>query len=154
MLRLGNGSTDTGSNYAWRQSANGGSEEVYTTQSNIMIGGGSGTYPKFVVGYVFNISGEEKLCIFHSINRRATGAGNAPERTENVGKWVNTSNPLDTITANSSAGTFNSDSIISALGDTGQTASPAKILDGLIFEETDTNKHYIYDSSTDTWTEV
>jgi hypothetical protein len=155
MLRLGNGSTDTGSNYAWRQcTVASNADETYNTQSSIMIGGGSGTHDKFVVGYICNISGEEKLTISHSINRRATG-NNTPERSENVGKWVYTSNPLDTITANSSAGTFNSDSNLSVLGDDiTPSTTPAKILDGLIFEETDTNLHFIYNASTDTWAEV
>jgi hypothetical protein len=156
MLRLGNGSTNTDNNYAWRQcTVANNAEEIYDTQSSIMIGGGSGTHDKFVVGYICNISGEEKLTISHSINRRATG-NNTPERSENVGKWTITNEPvIDTITANSSAGTFNSDSNISVLGsDLTPATTPAKIQDGLIFEETDTNKHYIYTASTDTWSEV
>ena len=154
MLQLGNGSTNTGTNYAYRQCANGGSEEAGSgqqSQSSIIIGGGSGTHPKFVVGYICNISGEEKLCIFNSINRRATGAANAPERTENVGKWSIINNPvIDTITVNSSSGTFNSDSNLSVLGSDG--VASMKVQDGAIFYETDTNKSYVLNNNT--WSEV
>jgi len=146
---------DTGSSqYAKRSSINGATDVTSTSDSFVRIDSDSAT-DMFSILNVIGISTEEKLNITQTVTSGTTGAGTAPDRWEIVFKWINTSDSITRIdTNNTSAGSYNTDSNLSALGSEGQTAVTAKIQDGLIFEETDTNKHYIYDSSTDTWTEL
>ena len=92
---------DTGSNYAFRYSSDGGSDTAQTGYPHSGLGyydglgaGESG----FTVGYTANLSGKEKLTIGHHVsNKSGTGAGTAPNRVEAVGKWVNTSSALNRI---------------------------------------------------------
>ena len=97
-FRLGNGSADTGSNYARRFSGDGGADGTGTSQAFVKIGiNGSASLPRFHASYIANLSGNEKLAITHGVGPNAAGAGTAPSRRESVWKWVNTSNPLDVI---------------------------------------------------------
>jgi hypothetical protein len=154
LFRVGNTTIDSGSNYAFRRSYDGGAENLATSQTELQMSGVGATQDTFYVLYSVNIAAEEKLFIANQIRQNSAGAGNAPHRRELVGKWVDTSNQFDIVQAVASTGDISNDSNITVLGDTGQTAVTAKIQDGLIFEETDTNKHYIYTASTDTWTEI
>ena len=79
-----------------------------------------------------------------------------PHRSEIVGKWIPTS--LDTqITSiqiqNAGSGSFDNPVEIQVWGTDEFTASDAKAVNGTIFEESDTGKHYMFDG-TDTWNEV
>ncbi len=91
FFRTGNGSVDTGSNYSQRRQKNGGSD---TTQTSAVYwqgqNPGSNSNTGFGVGYLANLSDKEKLFMIHH-----TRATSTPERVEVVGKWANTSNPLD-----------------------------------------------------------
>ena len=89
FYRTGNGSVDTGSNYAQRREKNGGADTTQTSAS-YWQGQNPGTNAnnRFGVGYLANLSAQEKLFMFDSVS------GNN-ERTNIVGKWANTSNPLD-----------------------------------------------------------
>jgi len=116
--RLGNSSVDTGSNYATRSSTNGGADGTGTSATQI-DGFNSTTTEgeQFHVGYLANLSGNEKLMIEHEVVRGIAGASNAPYRRELVGKWANTSNPLDIIQKyNSLTGSFNTNSELVVLG--------------------------------------
>ncbi len=114
--RLGNGGADAGSNYAVRFSRDGGADTAQASQTQLG-GTQSASSPSFQMMYIFNLSGEEKLVILNEIVQNTAGAGTAPKRTEQVGKWVNTSNPIDTIQAfNADSGSFTNDSNISVLG--------------------------------------
>lgn len=95
-LRLGSGSADTGSNYAFRASNNGGADGAYANRVDAHWVGGWGAIPEFYVTYIANLSAKEKL-VMAQRNYGAVGAASAPNRTEFVGKWTNTSNPLDYI---------------------------------------------------------
>jgi hypothetical protein len=115
--RVGNGSIDTGSNYAWRKSEDGGADStgVSTTVGVIQEGGLAGQM--FAVTNYTNLSNKEKLAISHSNVATTTGAGTAPQRTESVFKWTNTSNVIDQIRATTaSANTINSGSEVVVLG--------------------------------------
>ena len=92
--RLGNSTIDTGSNYAYRRSANGGADGT-TASTTSLNQWRQNNAPHFGVRYISNLSGKEKLCVDHTVSQDAAGAGNAPERTEVVSKWDNTSNPID-----------------------------------------------------------
>ena len=118
-LRLGNGSVDTGSNYATRRNENGGTDVTGTSQDHITITPEGGANPQLIVGYIANRSANEKLTLNHSVHRKTAGAANEPGRGEVVGKWTNTSNPLDVIrmyNGNAGSGDYASGSELVILG--------------------------------------
>ena len=106
--------SDTGSNYARRYSENGGSDGTSTSSTFIASGYG---YDGFGINYIVNISSEEKLLIYDDVDSNTAGAGNAPNRVEEVAKWVNTSEVIDEINiVNGGADNFATDSNITVLG--------------------------------------
>ena len=117
FVRLGNGSVDTGSNYSRRLSPTGTSDSTLINQTGI-----SDWYPStsdtnfLTVGYISNLSGNEKLIMDNKVTQNTAGASTAPNRIEQVGKWINTSNPLDTVNFNASSNTFASGSEVVVLG--------------------------------------
>ena len=118
-MRMGNGSTDTGANYAGRYSVLGAADVGETTQTrmNCYTELTDVDYNTFHTGYVSNYTSKEKLLIDHGVGLDATGATTAPYRGQSVGKWVNTSNPLNYLTAtNLSGGDFNTGSELVVLG--------------------------------------
>ena len=96
-FRFGSGSVDSGSNYAYRQNANGGTDSTAVTQTRAHPVGGYSNADEFYVGYIANLSLKEKLLQMHRLYGLGGGAGNDPKRAEYASKWVNTSNPLDTL---------------------------------------------------------
>ncbi len=97
-LRLGSSSTlDTGSNYAYRGSANGGADATATSSTSLDTFNGDQTVGNlsYCNGFFINNAANEKLIIYHSALIGTAGAGTAPARRENVGKWANTSNQAD-----------------------------------------------------------
>ena len=119
-LRTGNGSFDTGNNYATRRSINGGSDGTSTSTEGLWGSGATGMGAGescLIVGYAANLSGEEKLFQWHTTTRSGSGAGNAPDRMENTGKWINTSNPLDRLRVGyGGSNTYATDSELVVLG--------------------------------------
>jgi hypothetical protein len=93
------GAKDTDDNYANRVSKNGASSgNGYNTRANIVFSAKSGgTQPEFGVSYIGNKSNKEKLLIGNNVNAHTAGAGQEPDRTEFVGKHVQTSNPLNVV---------------------------------------------------------
>jgi len=144
---------DTNSVYATRRQVDGGTDATITSDSNLNSHD-QGTTGKFQVNYVSNISGEEKLTIGFVIFPTATGAGTAPRRHEQVGKYV--PSPDADITSNShiseSAQEYPIGTNLTTLG--GDETETVTLQNGTIFEETDTNKAYIWNSSTKTWTQL
>jgi hypothetical protein len=150
-LKLGNGSIDTGYNFASRASEDGATDGTSASANHIQFGGGSNVYPNFSIGYFVNISSEEKLMINHNMNQMNLGSGTAPKRREQVGKWSNTNNVFDIMRATTTvSSTWNTDSNITVIGSDGTESM--RIQDGAIFYETDTNKEYLL--SNNTWTEL
>ena len=112
-LRL---NADTGNNYAHRRSVNGASDATNTSHNRIVsdtdIDGSD-----FTVSEFNNISAQEKLGILHRVHQSGSGAGNAPEREEMIGKWVNTSSRITSIqSVNTETGDFDTGSEILVLG--------------------------------------
>jgi hypothetical protein len=147
--RVGNGSIDTGSNYANRSSENGTSEATAISQTYHK---NSGSVPSdmFAINYAVNIATEEKLFISHNVVRSTAGAGTAPQRMESVGKWANTSDQFNYIeTVNDQAGDYTTDSNLSALGSDLTPAAaitfPTNVQTGSRAEITDTRKMYSYE---------
>ena len=146
--RIDNISTST---YAQRHSINGGGDGTTSGDSWQIhyYGTASGTY--FTVGYMCNISGEEKLRIHHRIEQGTAGADQIPYRLEFVGKQTSTTQLTDYQQFDDGGGSYyDTDSNLSVLGSDG--VESMKVQDGAIFYETDTNKSYVL--SSDVWTEL
>ena len=119
FLRLGNGSVDSGSNYAFRTSQNGGADGTTTSTSSITNSTATSDADKtFSVMYVANYSSKEKLLINNTVSQETAGAGTAPDRAETVGKWTNTSNVINLINSfdNGAGGNLNTGSEVVVLG--------------------------------------
>jgi hypothetical protein len=150
--RLGSSTIDTGSNYANRYADN-GSASFVTSQTELVQAPDSSAYDKFCIYYWLNIATQEKLGIGWSVDTQTAGAGTAPKRGERASKWANTSNQADVAElANSGAGDFATGSNVTILG--GDETETASLQDGTIFEETDTNKSYIWNATSQTWTQL
>lgn len=115
-IRLGKTSIDTGANYASRESPNGGADftrinqnQFYTNMNNIN---------EFHIGYFINVGTQEKLGVVFSVGQNTAGAGTAPARSEQVGKWTNTTNQFDIAELFDAGGTgsYTVDSNITILG--------------------------------------
>jgi len=107
---------DTGSNYATRTSANGGSENTQVNQTQIDISTG-GTGNMFFSMFIVNNSATEKLCISHVVEEGSAGAGNYTDREETVAKWANTSAQITEIDIiELSGGQFNAGTILKVWG--------------------------------------
>ena len=146
-----NGAT---SNYAFRSSLNGGNDGADASEGYINIGTSfTGTSNILGIMNITNIASEEKLVISECIGAQS-GAGNPPERKEVIGKWAETSNQITNITVhNSGSGSYDTGSYITVFGASGDVTSDTTD-DGTIFEESDTGKHYIWNATSDSWTEV
>ena len=147
-----NFNNDTGSNYAFQSNYAGSGNYASINQTKFSYNDSSTHDSIFVVPYILNIAGEEKLIIADQATIGATGAGNAPNRAEQVGKWVNTSDAITSIkhTQSSSGGDYISGSNVSALGSDG--VASLNVQDGAVYYETDTNKSYVLYNNT--WSEL
>ena len=141
----------TSTSIAYRAINNGTIQTGITGESDLRLGDGTSDMQGFNVGYVCNITGEEKLGINFYVNAMATTVGTAPSRSDRVFKDSTTAQftslrfRMHTGAANVIAGTN-----LSALGSDGVESTTVQ--DGAIFYETDTNKSYVlYNGS---WTEV
>ena len=139
--------------YARRGSSNGAADFTSTSGDHWNTGQDiSGD--EFIVQYTNSISGEEKLAIMFTVSESTSGATTAPARKEQVGKFV--PSPDADITRidfnNDQAGDYDTGTNLSAL--TGDETETVSLQDGTIFEETDTNKAYIWSSSSQTWTQL
>ena len=115
-LRLGNSSVDTGSNYASRISENGGGESIATNRTNIRLNSSGASRHEFDIVYIANLSGKEKLVQGNSLINWVSGAGGDVHRKEIVGKWANTSNPIDVIQRYFTSGAAQSGDEVVVLG--------------------------------------
>lgn len=110
-------SSDSGTNYASRESGNGNADNTHTNDTDLpTVQFGANT--ELVIGYMCNISGEEKLFLMWTIDQNTAGAGNAPTRRELAGKHVTTSGQItDVEWYDNAAGTsIANDSNLSVIG--------------------------------------
>jgi len=118
-VRLGNSTIDTGANYAIKRSHNGAADETFTngTFGVMTTSGAPSNDNEFINMFIINNASNEKLAISHYSRKNTSGAANAPNRGEIVGKWANTSNQCNIIQAhNDQSGDFVSGSIIKVWG--------------------------------------
>ena len=107
-----------------------------------------------LTGNITNHISEEKMWVCQGMES-VSGVGTAPERKESIGKWDEKTEQITRIEAKTSANTFSAGSHITVWGsdgadDTVTTGFP----NGSVYEETDTGKHQIWNSTTNTWTEI
>ena len=147
---------NSNTDYARRQSYNGGSDSTNTSESFIQYSNNV-TVPQFCVLFGVNIDSKDKLFIMFQNRQGTAGAGTAPDRYEMVSKIDTTTNTgqytrIDN--NNPESGSYDTDSNVSVLGSdvTPAAAVPPTVIDGSIFYETDTKKEYVLYNST--WTEV
>ena len=108
--------SDTGSNYAVRESVNGGADSTNVSQANTDNLTGTVTGDVFATINIINEVSKEKLFISNGLES-ASGASNSPERKEMVGKWANTSAQITTIKANNGGtGSFAEGSEVTVYG--------------------------------------
>jgi hypothetical protein len=109
--------SDTGGNYALRESSNGGADSSVTGANSISLLGGDITVPcRYEIELNANIADQEKIATARRIYATA-GAGNAPNRAEQVGKWANTTQMVTTVTVtNGGSGSYAAGSYMVILG--------------------------------------
>ena len=108
----------TNSDYARRRSRNGGTDSTEVSQTSSNMGNGTGS-DILIIGYAINVDSEEKLIIANTCEAETAGAGTAPSRTEYVGKMDTSTNSgqfTQVKISESSAGSYDTDSNLSALG--------------------------------------
>ena len=108
--------SDSGSNYAFRWSEDGGSDVTYTSQTEcdrwIFA-----SKPSFHNFFIVNNASNEKLITGHVMSPNTAGAGTAPSRAEFASKWTNTSDQITNITVNNTgSGDMDSGSFIKVWG--------------------------------------
>ena len=142
---------DSGSKYSQMFRQDGGSVGTNVDQQQVFTEVNDADEDRFQIGYVFSISGEEKLGVNHLIET-ATGVSAAPQRSETAFKYV--PDPDATITNvkvfETVAGSFGSGTNLSVLGSDG--TETLNVQDGAIYYDTDLNKEYVLYNNT--WTEV
>ena len=115
IFRVGDGSIDSGSNYARRTSFDGATDSGASTTSTFYVSTIDAS-DEFNISYASAISGEELLLILFAVENNGTGAANAPSRVEVVGKWVTTTQINHVEALDDQSGSYDTDSNISALG--------------------------------------
>ena len=140
---------DTGNNYAYRVSVDGSADSTITSNSKLRFRFGGAVSNNFLGTLnIINESTKEKLVISDQIRNNTNGAGNAPSRAENVGKWDNTSNQITRVDiSQDGSGSFAADSYVTVWGASDDVVTDEK--DSLTnvpantrYEETDTRKIY------------
>ena len=114
-----NGTMDTGSNYADRYEADGGSDSTNASHQYIYAYTNHDDNIQHLKMFIVNKSDKEKLVLWSaSSGGSAAGAGNAPQRRKGVAKWTNTSNQITNIRLNNqvSGGDAASGSFIKVYG--------------------------------------
>ena len=104
--------SDSGTNYAWRRSNEGGSDSTTINSSTPYL---SADEDNFGVYYIANLTAKEKLIQGYTVYSPTTGAANAPGRDEVVAKWANTSAAINTIDIKTGA-SFAANSEVVVLG--------------------------------------
>lgn len=109
---------DTGSNYAWRRSANGAADATSTSTTSFNLGlTTTDASPLFMTADIYNLTGSQKMVIGYTNREGGSGSGAAPDRAESVVKWNNTSAQISRIdVTNGGTGDYAAGSEIIVLG--------------------------------------
>lgn len=94
--------SDTGSNYSYRYTANGGAETTGTSATGLTLSGGTSANGIIdITLQIRNISANRKLVWGEIMTDNGSGAGTSPVRVVFGGLWDNTSTQITTITISS-----------------------------------------------------
>lgn len=107
---------DTGTNYAYRTSGNGGADSTTVSNASIGIAAVTVACPWHCLITINNISGDEKTMISHTSHAGTAGAGNAPSRSEVAAKWVTGTQISSMTITNSGTGDYAIGSELIVLG--------------------------------------
>ena len=109
---------DSGANYGYLLSSNGGAQAAQVSQSGFDIVSTSTSYPVYASFEAVNVSSVEKIVRLHSLNTGISGGTSAPSFTREVfGKWANTSSQITSISvSNSQPGDYTAGSEVIVLG--------------------------------------
>lgn len=114
VIRFNN---DSGTNYANRNSLNGAADVTQVSQAHLFATVDAAADQMFAVASVINDAATPKLAIINIIGVGTSGAGNAPNKRESIGKWHNTSNQITRVDIiNISSGDFAIGSEVIVLG--------------------------------------
>jgi len=102
-------SDTSGGNYSLRYSADGGSEGTLTSQNNLALGGDPNN--SYTVVYISNPDNTEKVALISKCDGDSS-AGNAPERTQRIGKWASNSQITSIDVTNTGAGNYDTGSTV------------------------------------------
>ena len=105
---------------------------------------------QFDVGYILNITNEEKLMIGWHVAENATGANNFANRSTFAGKFVQNAQFTQITNTNDQGGDFAISSNLSALGSDG--VEELRVQDGAVYYDKTLNKEYVLNSNV--WTEL
>jgi len=137
---------DTGSNYGLRRSEDGGSDGLEGSQTYMRNWNSGGATQRMTIMNITNVSNKIKQCIIETVEG-TSGAGNAPNRMESVGRWSNTSAQITKVTFTALSGTIDSSATLTVLGASSDVVTDEKdaltnVEVGTRYEETDTRKIY------------
>jgi len=145
---------DSGGNYNRRRSNDHASDSTDSNQTQLEVYG-DGTQDRYLVLDILNDPSEPKLLIGR-YNVNTPGAGNVPTRSEWIGRWNNTSAQITQIEVdNDGSGSYDTGSQMTIWGADDAVLNNVypSLSNGVIFEESDTGKHYMFDG-TSTWNEI
>ena len=107
--------SDSGSNYSFRKSNNGGSYDTNTSITGVLYATHNGSVDHYAEFFVVNKSDQEKLIM--GICTDSNSSGQEPRRKEFVSKWANTSAQITSVqTANGGSGNIGVGSTITVWG--------------------------------------
>ena len=143
---------NTGSNYAYRNSYNGGTDGTGVNQPN------SGTVwqtldsageESFQIMYSCSISGQEKLSMFFNIDNDAGAGTSVPNRREGVFKYIQTADISSVELNNTGSGDYAVDTNLSVLGSdiTSAAAIPYGLDEPATYEDAFTADNWTTSSS-------
>lgn len=90
--------SDSGSNYAYRSSTNGGADTSVTSDTNVDLFSAAVAEPTFAEIFFTNFSGAQVKLFHGTFTREGTSsAGTQVDKQEMSGKWVNTTTQIKTI---------------------------------------------------------
>ena len=111
--------SDPGSTSTRRRSENGGADSTTETDDRVKLGSYNSSAGDFYNIFIVNNSTNEKMGIVHNANSGSSGSNYAPNRSEYVFKWANTSASITSITAlqqSGGSGTFGTGTIMKVWG--------------------------------------
>ena len=108
---------DTSTNYARTYSPNGGSDVSNVNQTKIEFTYQGATPTSYAIISISNQPDKEKMFIIQDMEENSSGSGTAPSIMQVVGKWVNTSDSITSVSfGNDDSGSYAAGSFLKIYG--------------------------------------